>query len=240
LFVSETPEAMRSAERILKTLTAYTDRGLIYSVDMRLRPDGARGILVKDIRGYRDYYLKSAQNWEVQALLKARPVGGDVQFAGLFKEMAKEVIMHRGSSIEKSDITAMRERIVKELSQESRGMDIKLGPGGIEDIEFFIQYLQLRHAGSCPEVLGQNTMKIIRRLAEKNIITDTDRDTLHGAFDYYGKLQTFLRLNEDQVIVEGSDLADLSATFMEHKTTEEFLGYVRMLRENVLSLIHNR
>jgi glutamate-ammonia-ligase adenylyltransferase len=238
VFVSQTPEAMTVAERIMKALTAYSDRGLVYSVDTRLRPDGSKGILVKDIEGYRDYYLKKAQNWEIQALLKARPAGGDEKLARVFIAMAKDVILQKGSGVERAYVTAMREKIVKELSQESRGIDIKLGPGGIEEVEFFIQYLQLNHAKRHPEILVQSTLLAIDRLARIDVISASDRDALKNAYEYFRKLETFLRLNEEQLLTAGSDSADLSTQFMGHGTEDEFLEHVRTLRENVLAVIN--
>ncbi|KPK01471.1 MAG: hypothetical protein AMK71_05400 [Nitrospira bacterium SG8_35_4] len=240
VFVSETSEAMTAAERIVKTLTAYSDRGLVYSVDMRLRPDGSKGILVKDIEGYREYYLKKAQNWEIQALLKARPAGGDEKLARSFIAMAKEVILQKGSGVERADIAAMREKIMKELSQESRGIDIKLGPGGIEEVEFFVQYLQLNHSQRHPEILVQSTGLAIDRLAKIDVISASDRDMLKNAYEYFRKLETFLRLNEEQFITAGSDCAGLSGHFMGHGTEEEFFDHLRTLREHVLAVVNAR
>ncbi|GBD97219.1 MAG TPA: bifunctional [glutamate--ammonia ligase]-adenylyl-L-tyrosine phosphorylase/[glutamate--ammonia-ligase] adenylyltransferase [Nitrospirae bacterium] len=236
VFVSGSPEAMTLAEKIMKVLTSYSDMGLLYSVDTRLRPDGSKGILVKDIEGYRSYYLKNARNWEIQALLKARPVGGNEKLSRSFMNMAKDVILQRGRDIRKEDITAMRARIIKELSHEAKGMDIKLGSGGIKEIEFYVQFLQLHHAQSFPEILVQNTLAAINRLAKKQILSPADRDTLCSTYEYYRKLQTFLRLNEEQVIAGGSYITELSAKFMDHKTPEEFLDYLRVLRDNVLTV----
>ncbi|MEE9524953.1 MAG: hypothetical protein V3V59_09440, partial [Thermodesulfovibrionales bacterium] len=123
VFVSETEKAMRAAEKIMKTLTSYTDVGMLYSVDTRLRPDGSKGILVQDIEGYRNYYMKKARNWEIQALLKARPVGGDIALARSVLGMAKDVVLKKGKGIPGKDISKMRKRIVKELSHESEGID---------------------------------------------------------------------------------------------------------------------
>jgi glutamate-ammonia-ligase adenylyltransferase len=132
----------------------------------------------------------------------------------------------------------MREKIVKELSQESRGIDIKLGPGGIEEVEFFIQYLQLNHAKRHPEILVQSTLLAIDRLARIDVISASDRDALKNAYEYFRKLETFLRLNEEQLLTAGSDSADLSTQFMGHGTEDEFLEHVRTLRENVLAVIN--
>jgi glutamate-ammonia-ligase adenylyltransferase len=237
VFVSESPEAMTVAERIIKALTSYTDMGLLYSVDTRLRPDGSKGVLVNNIDGYRNYYLNKAYKWEIQALLKARPVGGSPELARSFIEMAKGVILKRGCEVSRDDITAMREKIIKELSRESEGTDIKLGPGGIEEIEFFVQYLQLHHAHDFPEVLVQNTLAAIRRLAKKGLLRQEQRDTLYSTYGYYRKLQTFLRLNEEDVITADSELTGFASIFMGHKGKEEFLENLRTLRKKVMDIV---
>ncbi len=236
IFISETREAAQAAEQIIKSLTAYTDMGLLYSVDARLRPDGARGFLVKDIEGYRNYYVNSAQNWEIQALLKARPVGGDESTGRLFMDMIKKVILERGGSVQRSDISAMRERIIKKLSHESDGIDIKLGPGGIEEIEFFVQFMQLNHAGKSTEVLVQNTPAAIDRLTKKNVLSAADKSTLTDAYKYYRKLETLMRLNEEQFISGDSEATEVLATFMGHRDKDEFMIYLKSLREKVLSV----
>ncbi len=236
IFVSEAPDAMILAEKVLKVLTAYTDMGQLYSVDTRLRPDGSKGILVNDLDGYRNYYLAKAQDWEIQALLKARPVGGDENLARSFINMAKDVILQRGNLIKKGNIREMRERIVRELSNESKGVDIKLGPGGIEEIEFFIQFLQLHHARACPEILVQNVLLAINRMAKKDILSAADRDVMYNSYEYYRKLQTFLRLNEEEVIMSGSGLDELAAKFMGYTDVKELFEHLKKLRKNVLQI----
>jgi glutamate-ammonia-ligase adenylyltransferase len=239
VFVSETPEAMAAAEKVLKVLTAYTDMGMLYSVDTRLRPDGARGILAKDIEGYRAYYMKNAQNWEIQALLKARPVGGNQGLGRSFINMAKEVILQRGKDIKKTDIAEMRSRIMKELAHESKGMDIKLGPGGIGEIEFYVQLLQLRNAREFPEVLVQNTLTAISRLAKKQVISPSEKNTYYKSYKYFRKIQTYLRLNEEHVIAEGTEVTALASKLMKHKSQKEFLSRLEKVREDVLSAIRD-
>jgi len=239
VFVSETPEAMTAAEKVLKTLTAYTDMGIGYSVDTRLRPDGSKGILAKDIEGYRAYYMKNAQNWEIQALLKARPVGGNQRLGRSFIDMAKEVILQRGSDIKKDYISEMRGRIIKELAHESEGMDIKLGPGGVGAIEFYVQLLQLRNAREFPEILVQNTLTSLSRLAKKGVIGLSEKNTFYKAYKYFRRLQTFLRLNEKQVVAAGTDVAELASKFMDHKSEKAFLDHLGTLRKDVLKAIDN-
>lgn len=208
VFVSETPEAMTAAEKVMKILTAYTDMGILYSVDTRLRPDGSKGILAKDIDGYRAYYMKSAQSWEIQALLKARPVGGNQRLGRSFIDMAKEVILQKGRDIKKDDISEMRKRIIKELAHESEGMDIKLGPGGVGAIEFYVQLLQLRNAREFPEILVQNTLTALSRLAKKGVVGLSEKSTFYKSYKY-GRAQRHRRIFRRDRRGVGHDRGDL-------------------------------
>ncbi len=237
IFLTEGHEGVKTAETVIKTLTTYTGRGMLYDVDVRLRPDGTKGVLVKDIEGYRNYYLRNAHPWELQALLRARPVAGDEGLVRGFMAMAAEVISLRGAEVDPGEVRAMRQKILRELSQEQEGVDIKLGPGGIEEIEFHVQLLQLRNARRLREVLVQNTSAALKRLAKGGLITPAERETLAGAYQYLRRLETFLRLNEEQVVVGDSETAELAATFMGHGGREEFLDHLQGLRGSVLAVV---
>jgi glutamate-ammonia-ligase adenylyltransferase len=240
IFVSERLDREAEAQAVLKNLTTYTDRGMLYNVDVRLRPDGRKGSLIKDIEGYRNYYMKKAHTWELQALLRARPVAGDMKLGREFLKMASDVLMERGHSVSKKDVAGMREKIMRELSREAEGIDIKLGPGGIEEIEFYIQYLQLHNAKKHPDVLLQNTASAIKRLGKKNILTKDAEEKLLNAYAYFRKLEVFLRVNDISIITEGSEAAKTASLFMEHGSTEEFLSYLRGARERVLGVVKSR
>jgi glutamate-ammonia-ligase adenylyltransferase len=237
VFVSSSDKAMTVAEKAIKVLTSYTDAGQLFSVDTRLRPDGAKGVLVKEIDGYRNYYLNSAQKWEIQALLKARPVAGDEALGNAFIHMAREVIFQRSIDITRKDISDMRLRIMRELTNESEGLDIKLGPGGIEEIEFYVQYLELQNSRQAPDILHHNTLKALDNLTQLGAFSELERTALYDAYKYYRKLETFLRLNEEQVISRNSEVIKLSERFMGHKTTDEFISHLSRLRDSVLSIV---
>ncbi len=237
VFVSSSDKAMKVAEKAIKILTSYTDAGQLFSVDTRLRPDGSQGVLVKEINGYRKYYTDSAQKWEIQALLKARPVAGDDKLGNLFINMARDVILQRSIDISREDISDMRLRIMRELTNESEGLDIKLGPGGIEEIEFYVQYLELQNSRQVPDILHHNTLKAIDKLTQLGAFNEQERTALNDAYTYYRKLETFLRLNEEQVISRGSEVTRLSEQFMGHRSTDELITRLSRLRDSVLSIV---
>jgi len=129
------PENTRAAEKLLRMLISYTKEGIAYRADTRLRPEGSKGPLVSSIESFKRYYSKSAAFWELQALLKARPVAGNIKTGLSFINMARDALISGGGGVSAADIRQMRERILKELSKEPEGYDIKLGPGGIGEIE---------------------------------------------------------------------------------------------------------
>ena len=199
---------IKDAENLLKLLMSHTKDGVAYKVDTRLRPDGSKGPLVSSIGGIANYYLKSAQTWELQALLKARPVSGDRKTIRYFDEMRKEVLMKRAPEIVIGDIRLMRSRIQKELSKDAAASgihDIKLGPGGIEELEFAIQYLQLRHCCKSSTLFVQSTLDAVRRLCDMSIISPRDAAALKEAYIFYRTIEIVLRLRNETVLKESSD-----------------------------------
>ncbi|MEJ2184141.1 MAG: bifunctional [glutamate--ammonia ligase]-adenylyl-L-tyrosine phosphorylase/[glutamate--ammonia-ligase] adenylyltransferase [Nitrospirota bacterium] len=239
LFVSPGAEGYGAAEKVLKTVTRYTGRGILYEVDMRLRPDGTRGVLVKDLAGFRRYYHEKAHGWEIQALLKARPAAGQTGAGRAFLDMAREALMKRGGEVRAEDIRAMRERIVRELSREAEGvMDLKLGPGGLEEVEFFVQGLALAHAGGKPRVLVQNTLAALHRLARHGLLKAEAAGRLAAAYAFMRRLQTFLRLNESEHFEPASALSPLAARFMGRETAGELALALGGHREAVLNITH--
>jgi glutamate-ammonia-ligase adenylyltransferase len=210
-------EDSKEAQRILKALMSYTKDGLAYRVDTRLRPDGSKGQLVTSLQGIREYYLKSAHTWELQALLKARPVCVKRQASSVkrFMELRKEVLMKRGAEITVSDIKKMRSRIQRELSKETAGTyDIKLGSGGLEEIEFSIQYLQLKNCAKRPELLVQGTLNAVKRMGNSGILGDEDAIILNDIYIFYRYIETILRLRNESLLKEGSDTMRSVSRFM--------------------------
>jgi glutamate-ammonia-ligase adenylyltransferase len=220
IFVSSgevTQEATKAAERFLRMLISYTREGIAYRVDTRLRPEGSKGPLVSAVESFRKYYAGAAAFWEFQALLKARPVCGNAQTGKRFLEMAKDVLTARGAEVSASDINAMRERIMRELSRESDGYDIKLGPGGIEEIEFTVQYLQLKNCGRERSLLVQGTVTALERLKGRGIMGKQEVDFLKEVYLFYRTLESFLRLRGEQVLSRQEDTLRNAAEFLGFK-----------------------
>lgn len=158
-------------QKLIRVLSESTGQGFLYRVDLRLRPWGNAGALVTTIDNWAEYLNRSGQLWEKQALLKARPIAGNLQ-------LGEQALARLQPSIFHVDIDAVRKSIrgTKEKIEESlrrRGVkwgEVKAGPGGIRDIEFVVQFLQLVYGGEIPEVRCLNTLEGLVRLAEMKLL----------------------------------------------------------------------
>lgn len=235
--VSGVEASNRLAEEIIKFVSEYTARGVTYEVDMRLRPDGTKGVLVNDIAGYENYYLKHAHPWEIQALLRARPIAGNKERLKEFHNLKRRIIAIRGKEVAASDIKNMRSRIINEVSRESAGYDIKLGPGGIEEIEFLVQYLQLKHSADYPELITHKTTSAIKRLYNRGILDSNTEERLSSALAFMRTVETLLRLNEEPVLKADSDLANTIARFFDFESKDALTSRIEIVRREVLGIV---
>jgi len=225
-----------SLEELIKFLSAYTAHGFAYRVDTRLRPDGSKGTLANDLSGYKRYYLKSAQPWEIQSLLRARPVAGDMDLINAFQQMKKQVILQRCNEIRGSDVEHMRKRIIREVSRETAGYDIKNGPGGIKEIEFLVQYLQLKHVPELPDLIIQNTETAIKHLTKSSILDSDPGDLLSNAYTFLRTVDTLLRLNDENVLKINSEIIDIIIRFLNLASKDALTNKIKDTRQKVFEI----
>lgn len=226
---------IRRAENLLKAAMSYTREGVAYSIDTRLRPDGNKGPLVIPFAGLRSYYEKHAHPWELQALLKARPITGSSAVRRGFVAMRNEVLIRRGLEVTPDSIRHMRQRIETERSKDapSAGIsDIKLGSGGINEIEFIVQYLQLRHCAARPFILVPNTIDAVRRLFIHGILSQEDAVLLKEAYLFFRIVDTMLRLRNETTLREESD-APASVARLFGVSVEDFLARLHEQRMKI-------
>jgi len=146
--------------------------------------------------------------------------------------VSHEMLTAQGSKITASEIRQMRERIMRERAKESEGYDIKLGPGGIEEIEFMVQFLQLKNCAEHRSLLVQNTLAAIRRLGAAGIIAHTEAKIFSDAYIFFRTIECLLRLRGEAVLKKDAEnlrnvaefigmknAADLSVE-LEHKRAE--------------------
>lgn len=221
---------VKAAERLIRLLTSYTKDGLAYRVDVRLRPEGTRGPLISTMDALERYYSRDAHSWEIQALLKARPIAGDPSTARYFMKMRERILRRRGKEVSAAEIKEMRERIQRELSREKEGYDIKLGPGGLEELEFAVQYLQLAHGDAHSDLLVQGTSDAIKRLSSTGLIADEEAAFLRDSYLFYRKLESFMRLRGEPVLKRSGIATGDTAEFMDFSDNKEFLIHVEERR----------
>ncbi len=223
----------KAAEKFLRMLVSYTKEGVAYRVDTRLRPEGAKGPLVSSLESFRKYYERAAAFWEFQALLKARPMAGSIKTGTAFLNMARETLMSRGGEVSAADILQMRERIVRELAKEQQGWDIKLGPGGIEEIEFTVQYLQLTHCKGHRRLLVQGTVDALGRLLQAGVIGKEEALLMKETFLFYRGVESFLRLRGEAVLAKEEEKIRSVSSFMEAGEAASFIDAFERRRSAV-------
>src|SRR5262249_20896544 len=139
----------RVVGEVVRLLSAHTDRGQAYRIDLRLRPEGHRGPLARSLASTLSYYDTLGRTWERQALIKVRPVAGDLKLGEEFLHAIEPFVYRKYLSFaEINEIKALKRRIERKVSQAGTSeREVKTGHGGIRDIEFTIQFLQLLNGG---------------------------------------------------------------------------------------------
>ncbi|MDQ3289066.1 MAG: bifunctional [glutamate--ammonia ligase]-adenylyl-L-tyrosine phosphorylase/[glutamate--ammonia-ligase] adenylyltransferase [Pseudomonadota bacterium] len=174
----------RLAQKIVSLLGAVTAAGHLFDVDVRLRPDGAKGLLVSTLASFTEYQRERAWTWEHQALVRARCVAGNEALCAAFEQVRAQTLSRpRDAARLRADIVAMRRRMRAELNRsDAAAFDIKQGEGGLVDLEFLLQALVLEHAGAHPELLlPRNTPALIDALHEVTVFDAERTAALHAA-----------------------------------------------------------
>jgi [glutamine synthetase] adenylyltransferase / [glutamine synthetase]-adenylyl-L-tyrosine phosphorylase len=187
--------ATQLAAGLIRVCSQSTPEGALFPVDPNLRPEGRNGPLVRTLASHRAYYQRWAQTWEFQALLKARPVAGD---AALGAEYATEMspLVWQAAQRENfvSDVQAMRRRVIGTLPAAAAGREIKLGPGGLRDIEFAVQLLQLVHGRVDESLREPATLPALAMLAAGGYVARQDAADLAGAYRFLRRVEHLLQL----------------------------------------------
>ncbi|MEN6457367.1 MAG: hypothetical protein ABFC63_00345 [Thermoguttaceae bacterium] len=187
------------AREIVRLLTEKTELGGVYRVDMRLRPDGARGPMVMGVESALAYYDTRGRTWERQAYIKARPVAGDRSLGNEFLTTMWPWVYRRYlGHADISGIKALKRRIEQQtLGHGGGARDVKTGRGGIRDIEFVIQFLQLLNGGDLPEVRTGNTLEALARLERAGCLSNLERMILEDNYTFLRQIEHRLQIMLD-------------------------------------------
>ena len=187
--------ATQLAAGLIQVCSQSTPEGALFPVDPNLRPEGRSGPLVRTMASHRAYYQRWAKTWEFQALLKARPVAGDAALGSAYAaEMGPLVWQAAQRENFVSDVQAMRRRVISTLPAAAAGRELKLGPGGLRDIEFAVQLLQLVHGRLDESLREPATLPALAVLAAGGYVGRQDAAELAGAYRFLRRVEHLLQL----------------------------------------------
>ena len=233
------------AERLTQLLTEATELGYLYRVDTRLRADGASGPLVRTTADYHRYLEMRGEAWERQMLLKARPVAGNIDAGHAFLASLERFIFP--ASLTRSpnrEIVALKNQIESRIIAEgSEKTHLKLMPGGIRDIEFITQCLQLIMGGKHPEVRCTGTLAALEKLRDVGALSPEEYKTLFTAYTLYRRVENVLQWREFQpsftLPAIPAELAKLSSSLARDNLSgelDETLLKVRMIYDEIFNV----
>jgi glutamate-ammonia-ligase adenylyltransferase len=179
----------------MQICSVHTGEGTIWQVDADLRPEGRSGPLVRTVASHLAYYERWAKTWEFQALLKANPVAGDAGVGGAYVQamvpLVWEASRREGFVVE---VRAMRRRVVEHIPSDVADRQLKLGPGGLRDVEFAVQLLQLVHGRADPDVRQRSTLGALEALTERGYVGRDDGAALADSYRFLRSLEHRLQL----------------------------------------------
>jgi glutamate-ammonia-ligase adenylyltransferase len=186
----------RVVGEVVRLLSAHTDRGQAYRVDLRLRPEGHRGPLARSLASTLLYYDTLGRTWERQALIKARPVAGDIELGDQFLQAVEPFVFRKYLTFAEINEIKMLKRRIEHKTGVAGDTDreVKTGHGGIRDVEFAIQFLQLLNGGDLRGVRQRNTLLAMQALEEVGCLTDQEYRALDTAYRFLRKTEHRLQL----------------------------------------------
>ena len=236
--------ATRIAAEMTRICSAHTSAGTIWEVDAALRPEGKAGQLVRTLSSHRIYYEKWAKTWEFQAMLKARPSAGDLELGQAFVDLVTPMVW-RAAERENfvADTQAMRKRVVAHIPARDQGRQLKLGEGGLRDVEFSVQLLQLVHGRVDERLRSRATLPALKSLIDNGYVGREDGKrfalayrflrTLEHRIQLFNLRRTHLLPNNDH------DLRRLGRSFGYKDPVKELLSTWRHTAQRVRGL-HER
>ena len=190
----------RMGSEIVRLLAEHTALGMAYRVDMRLRPDGEQGAIARSLGATMGYYVTRGRTWERQALIKCRPVAGDLALGRTFQDAITPFVYRRYlAATEIAEIKALKRRIEQRtVSAGTAEVEVKTGRGGIRDVEFVVQFLQLLHGGQYPQVRSGNTLHAIAELERVGCLTAEERYIMDDTYRFLRRVEHRLQIVFDR------------------------------------------
>ena len=194
------------AAAMMRVCSAHTTAGRIWEVDAALRPEGRAGALVRTLASHLGYYERWAHTWEFQALLKARPAAGDLELGQRYADAVAPFVWSASSRPHfVEDVQAMRRRVEANIPAKEAERQLKLGRGGLRDVEFSVQLLQLVHGRSDAMIRQRGTLAALEALALWGYVGRSDAATLDAAYRFLRTLEhriQLFRLHRTHIVPE--------------------------------------
>ena len=204
----------RLAQRMIHMMNTVTAGGMLYEIDMRLRPNGVSGLLVSAVSGFKDYLNSDAWTWEHQALVRSRCVAGDVNLAQQITDIRQQILaQQRDQNKLTAEVSEMRAKMRDNLDKSTQQLfDLKQGRGGITDIEFMVQYAVLAWSDAEPKLLEYtDNIRILEALSAVGKLSDDDSTMLAEAYRFYRSLANHCVLQEMPTVVSINDAGNYPA-----------------------------
>jgi [glutamine synthetase] adenylyltransferase / [glutamine synthetase]-adenylyl-L-tyrosine phosphorylase len=184
----------RFTQRLISAFTTRTNYGVLYDVDMRLRPSGRAGPVASHIASFAEYQEREAWTWEHMALTRARVISAPPEFRAQIEKIIRDVLTRpRDTAVIANDVAEMRRAIALEKGEDDL-WDLKYAAGGLVDIDFITQYLQLVHAAAKPDILDVSTLQVLDNAARLGVLPQSSAEILRAAAHLYHDLTQILRL----------------------------------------------
>jgi glutamate-ammonia-ligase adenylyltransferase len=221
----------RLAQRLINAISAPTGEGKLYELDLRLRPSGAKGPLATNLDGFVTYQRDNAWTWEHLALTRARPITGDATFQARVREAIRTVLTRpRDAQKLTAEVADMRALMARE-HPATLPWDIKQWRGGLIDVEFIAQYLQLRHAAAKPGILATNTASALLRTVEDGILPADQGQCLQDALRLWQTVQGLIRLTYEGEFDPATASAGLKTALARASNEVDFAALEAKMRE---------
>jgi len=189
----------RLGQRVITSLDKMTEDGFVFRVDMRLRPYGESGALVLCFDAFEEYYQDQGRDWERYAMIKARVVAGDPDQGLLLLAMLRPFVYRRYIDYSVIDsLRSMKKMIMQEVKRRRLDNDVKLGPGGIRDIEFIVQSFQLIRGGRDTQLQERRLLSVLNTLAEENIFAEEAVEELKEAYHFLRNTEHVIQAFNDK------------------------------------------
>ena len=187
----------RLAQMVTRAVAEITGDGFVFRVDLRLRPEGGSGAICNSLAAAESYYESFGRTWERQALLRARPAAGDLQLGARFLKTVEPFVFPRSSGPRTLDeVRSLRQQFVD--STRHPGWNVKLGQGGIRDVELVAQALQLLYAGKRPDLRERTTMPALHKLGLAGLLTAQEVRTLSDAYCLWRAVEHRIQLEQGE------------------------------------------